>query len=127
MTEHDHQVALFQWAALYQQQIPELALLYANQLGGKRPKATAIRMKREGAKAGVPDVTLPVARGGYHGLYIEMKVGKNQLTEKQEWWFEQLRKQGYKCVACWGWEAARDEISNYLGIAQEDQSWLDSM
>lgn len=114
MTEHEHQAALFHWAKLHEGNIPELALLYANPLGGYRPKATGRRMKREGVKAGIPDITLPVARGGDHGLYIEMKAGKNKPTKAQEWWITQLTKQGYRVVVCWDWTIARDTILEYL-------------
>lgn len=44
----------------------------------KRDKATAVALKRQGVKAGVPDICLPVARNGYHGLHIELKAGKTQ-------------------------------------------------
>ena len=115
MSEHDEQVALFQWAALNEDKYPELALLYANPLGGKRPGRTAARLKAEGVKAGVPDLTLPVARCGFHGLYIEMKWGKNQPTESQLWWMEQLRAQNYACVVCYGFEHARQALVLYLG------------
>lgn len=120
MTEHEHQVALFQWAALNEQRCPALALLYANPLGGKRPKRTAIRMKAEGAKAGIPDITLPVPTHypecTVPGLYIELKVGANRPTKRQQWWIRQLREQGYQVEVCYGWEHARDVICEYLGI-----------
>jgi uncharacterized phage protein (TIGR01671 family) len=32
---------------------------------------------------GLDEICLPVARGDWHGLYIEMKAGKNKLTEAQ--------------------------------------------
>lgn len=114
MTEHDEQVALFQWAALNEDRYPELALLYANPLGGKRPPRTAARMKAEGARAGVPDITLPVARHGYHGLYIEMKYGRNTTTPEQDWWLNQLRQQRYDTAICYCFEDARDAILGYL-------------
>ncbi len=50
--------------------------------GGKRDKATAAVLKRQGVKAGVPDIMLPAARAGYHGLYIELKAGENTTTKK---------------------------------------------
>mgnify|MGYP004433785991 CR=1 FL=1 len=43
----------------------------------QRDARTAANLKRQGVKAGVPDLHLPVARGGYNGLYIELKVGSN--------------------------------------------------
>jgi len=54
----------------------------------------------EGVKRGVPDVFLPVARGGYHGLWIEMKYGKNKTTSNQKWWLNELKDQGYKTAVC---------------------------
>lgn len=114
-SEHGHQCALFQWAKKAQQQLPELELLYAYPAGGHRHKATAARMKREGAKAGVPDIHLPVARGEYHGLWIELKIGNNKPTQKQKWWLEKLSEQGHLAVVCYGWEEAMREIEKYLG------------
>ena len=114
MNEHQHQVALFDWARMHEGTYPELALLYANPLGGKRPKRTAARMKAEGAKAGVPDITLPVARAGYHGLYIEMKAGRNKPTPEQEWWLFHLRMERYYISVCYSWEEARDALAAYL-------------
>ena len=116
MTEHDEQVKLFQWAKMYEHRYPGLQLLYANPLGGKRPKRTASKMKQEGAKAGVPDLTLPVPANGYHGMYIEMKYGKNKPTEAQQWWLDRLTAEGYKTVVAYGWEEAADAICDYLGM-----------
>ena len=41
-------------------------------------------LKKEGVKAGVPDIVLPVLRCTYHGLYIELKVGRNKTSLKQK-------------------------------------------
>ena len=82
MSEHDEQSAIFEWAALMQGAYPELGLLFAIPNGGKRDKATAGKLKAEGVKAGVPDMCLPVSNGKYHGLFIELKVGENNPTDK---------------------------------------------
>ena len=68
------------------------------------------------AKAGVPDLHLPVARGGYHGLYIELKAGKNRQTDKQKEWQKQLRKQGYLVTVCYGWQEAAQTLTGYLEL-----------
>ena len=65
-------------------------------------------------KAGVPDLFLPVPRGPYHGLWIEMKVGRNKPTAAQEEWMDRLSEQGYKCHVCYGWQDAMGMISAYL-------------
>lgn len=113
-TESGAQEMLFAWAMWQQERRPELELLHHIPNGGKRDKRTATALKRQGVKAGVPDINLPVARGGYHGLYIELKVGKNKTTEKQNTWIAKLRQQGYHVSVCYGWEEARETIENYL-------------
>ena len=112
--EHLEQVALFRWAGYQQRAHPELALLFAIPNGGMRSKATAAKLKAEGVKAGVPDICLPVARGEYHGLWIEMKAGRNKPTAPQVKWHVKLSQQGYRVAVCYSWEAARDVIEEYL-------------
>lgn len=117
-TEAQEQELVIQWADMMVavNERPLLRLLYHTPNGGMRDKATAQAMKRAGVKAGVPDLFLPVARGGHHGLWIEMKRAdhSNHATPDQEWWIEQLRQQGYRAVVCYGASAAIDELSDYL-------------
>lgn len=112
--EAREQQALFAWSALSVGKYPELALLYHIPNGGSRNKIEAANLKRQGVKAGVPDICLPVARGGYHGLYIELKAGRNKATEKQRQWLTALEREGYQAVVCYGWEVAKKAIEDYL-------------
>ena len=112
--ESNEQQALFQWAKLMQGQYPELSLLHAIGNGGKRNLIEAVRMKREGVKAGVSDIFLPVARGEFHGLYIELKVRGGKTSPSQKWWIEETTKQGYYSVVCVGWVEASEVIKHYL-------------
>lgn len=114
MTEHDEQVALFQWAAYSESSIPQLRYLFAIPNGGHRHKAVAARMKAEGVKAGVPDIFLAYPTGEYCGLFIEMKFGTNKPTEKQNEWLSMLERAGYMTVVCYGFEDAKREILEYL-------------
>jgi hypothetical protein len=58
---------------------------------------------------------LPVARGGYHGLFIEMKRQKGgTVSPTQRDWIEYLLAQGYQAVVCRGFDAAREVIEQYL-------------
>lgn len=61
-------------------------------------------------------IHLPVARGGYHGLYIELKVGSNKATALQKDWIKELTKQGYLAVVCYGWQEAAEQLVNYLEL-----------
>jgi len=112
--ESEHQQALFAWSKLMQAQIPELALLHSIPNGGKRNIREAIRLKKEGALAGVSDVFLPVARGGYHGLYVELKVKGGVVSRSQRWWIAETTKQGYLAKVCYGWLEAGEVIEEYL-------------
>lgn len=112
--ESGEQITLFQWAALHTRKFPELELLYHIPNGGKRHKTTAIRLKAEGVKAGVPDICLPVPKGHYHGLYIELKAGKNTTTDNQDRWLQALAANGYYTAVCYGWEMASNAILEYL-------------
>lgn len=112
--ENVEQTCLFRWAAYEQGKHPELNLLYHIPNGGSRNKYEAANLKRQGVKAGVPDLCLPVARGKYHGLYIEMKAGKNTPSELQKDWLKALNKQGFLAVVCYGWEKASEMLTQYL-------------
>jgi hypothetical protein len=97
--------------------LPEVKRLYAIPNGGFRHKAVAGKMKAQGVRAGVPDFALDVARGGYHGLRIELKrrVG-GTLSPAQRDWIAWLTDQGYLAVVCKGWEEARDKLIEYLSL-----------
>lgn len=66
---------------------------------------------------GVVDVFLPVVRGGYSGLYIEMKRRngvESDLSDAQSEFIHFAREQGYRADWCKGWEMAKDMILFYL-------------
>lgn len=116
-TEHEHQVAVFEWAGWMKHKHPELGLLFAIPNGGMRHVVVAMKLKAEGVKSGIPDICLPVARNGYHSLYIEMKRKKGgQARQGQREWLNALNKEGFMAVICKGSEAAIEVIENYLGI-----------
>lgn len=120
-TESVEQQCLFWWAAFQSGRFPELALLYHVPNGGSRKKAEAGRFRAEGVKAGVPDLCLPVARGGFHGLYIELKRQKGSKTsDDQKAWLSNLEKQGYFVALCKGWEAAAKVITEYLTMGGKE-------
>jgi hypothetical protein len=113
--EHREQVRLFAWARKEEGARPELGLLFAVPNGGRRDAATGARMKAEGVKRGVPDVWLPVAREGYHGLVIELKAdATGRPTPEQVVWLRRLAMEGYKALLCVGADEARSVIVAYL-------------
>jgi len=113
-TEHGEQVALMCWCALNVGKYPELQLLHAIPNGGARDRVTAGRLKGEGVKPGVSDLMLPVARGGYHGLYIEMKRPGEKAKPIQLKWGELVTEQGYYFCVCDTWTKAAQVLTDYL-------------
>lgn len=81
--ESGHQEAIFSWCDYNRGRYPELKLLYHVPNGGKRDTATAMALKRQGVKAGISDLVLPVASAGYHGLYVELKAPGGSLEQSQ--------------------------------------------
>lgn len=110
VSEHDEQVALFEWAAT----VPELQWMFAIPNGGARHIAVAGKLKAEGVKRGVSDIFLPLARGGYHGLFIEMKSDKGNTTPEQANFILAMRDAGYAAIICHGFEQAKWSIGLYL-------------
>ena len=107
-TEEQEQEALFNYA-LWQKE-PEWQLLFAIPNGGYRKLKTGIRMKKTGLKPGIPDMMLPVVRGNYPGLFIEMKSEKGVVRPNQKAWHDTLRAQGYKVESLsWMWGSCQDD------------------
>lgn len=113
-SEAVEQEQLMRWAEYASGTHPELKLLFHIPNGGSRNRAEAANLKRQGVKAGVPDLCLPVPKGPYHGLFIEMKVGKNKTSREQKKWLDKLDDYGYATVVCYGWEEAKNIIELYL-------------
>lgn len=115
------QSALFSWARLAANVYPGLDLLSCSLNGVKLTAAQAGKAKAAGMLKGEFDIKLPVARGGYHGLIIEMKVGHNQPTPEQIWYGKRMVEEGWKALVCWDWEAAKEEIISYLSSGSKTE------
>ena len=101
---------------------PELALLHHIENERSCTPQQGARRKRMGVKPGVPDLELPIARGGYHGLHIELKTETGTPTKDQLWWVEQLNAQGRYATVCHGWESAVRTIEWYLRLPKSERT-----
>ena len=116
-TEEWEQEALLNWATRLKGQAPELSLIFHIPNSGNRHISYARKQQRLGLKAGVPDLFLPVARGGFHGLFIELKRQRGgTVSQKQEDWIGRLQVEGYRVEVCKGWQRAAKILCEYLGI-----------
>jgi hypothetical protein len=82
--------------------------------GGTRNVVEAGFLKAAGVRAWVPDIFLPVARWGKHGLWIELKIKDNKPRKNQNEWMEMLRHFGFAVVVAYSWVEASNYITTYL-------------
>jgi hypothetical protein len=120
MTELQHQIAVIKWSKqpAIRSKWPALKLLFHIPNERKCSEVTGKLLRLSGVKRGVPDLFLPVARGEYHGLFIEMKTEKGKTTPDQDWWITELSEQGYFAEVCHGWESAKRVIEWYMELKQ---------
>jgi len=118
MTEAQHQQCVIKWSeqASIRSKWPCLKLLRHNANERKCTPAQGAYLKRMGVRSGVPDLELSVPCGKYHGLYIEMKDDTGRTSFDQDWWLEELQKQGYFCEVCHGWQSAVRTIEWYISL-----------
>ncbi len=112
--ESQHQQALFQWIRTQEKKHPMLKWCHAIPNGGSRNIKEAAKLKREGVRSGILDICLPYPSKGFHSLWIEMKYGKNKLSDNQKEFKEYLDANNYKTAVCYSWIEAKEVIQEYL-------------
>ena len=102
-------------------QFPKLKMLLVSSVNGAMLQGTPEqrakswkRLESEGAVPGVSDLFLFVARGGYHGLCIEMKVEGNTQSPKQKEFEALVTEQNYKYVVCKSFDEFEKTILDYV-------------
>lgn len=106
------QIACVKW---FRVQYPRFAsLLNSVPNGGARNVVTGAIIKAEGAVRGVADLELNIARGGWHGLKIEMKTPRGRQSPHQKQWQHDVEAQGYKYIICRSVEEFINEINAYM-------------
>jgi len=112
--EHRIQAGAFDWKELAKKQIHDLWTMHAIPNGGRRDSVTGAILKREGVTPGIPDIHLPVARGGYFSLYIEVKTPAGTLSKAQKEIIPLLKAQNNKVVVCRSTQEIIDTVIEYL-------------
>ena len=117
-TEHDEQKRLIhiirnELAPKY----PIVNWLYSVPNGLRLHPVITTQMINEGAKAGIPDLFLPVRSPKYSGLYIEMKSKKGVLSPQQKEFKIFAESQGFKWIMPRSCDEALREILDYCGLS----------
>lgn len=102
-------------------QFPKLKMLLVSSVNGAMLQGTPEqrakswkRLESEGAVPGVSDLFLFVARGGFHGLCIEMKVDGSTQSQKQKEFEALVKEQNYKYVVCKSFDEFEKTILDYV-------------
>lgn len=112
ISEHLEQKAVIQW---FRTQYPKYwRCLWAIPNGGKRHIKTAMTLKDEGVLSGVSDLFLMIPKGGWHGLFIEMKAKDGKVTDTQKDFLGTATMMGYQGSVCYGFDEAKKIITDYL-------------
>ena len=103
----------------FRAQYPDHALMrFAVPNGGGRSRIEGAIMKGEGVTAGVADLILLEARGGYGSLCIEMKTRDKASKQRpsQKAWQEVAERAGNRYVVIRSFDAFRATVSEYMGL-----------
>lgn len=121
MTERQEQITTVTWFRLQYKKyanclmsIPNGAFLHGNEKQRKRQMSA---LKAEGLVNGVSDLFLMASRGGYHGLFLEMKdkgKTKSSLSDAQKEHMILAREQGYAARWASGADEAIKIIDEYM-------------
>jgi hypothetical protein len=110
----------FKWFRLAYPQYKKLFFAIPN--GGTRNKIEARNLKLQGVVAGVSDTFLAIPRNGKHGLFIEFKYGKNDVTYDQEYFLKEVDDQGYETSVVWSFDEFMNLIEKYLSYGTQNQN-----
>lgn len=125
--EDTEQIKVIRWAAGAECRYPELRWLHHIPNGGTRKSSEAIKLKQMGVKPGIADICLPFPHGKYHGLYIEMKYGRNTLTKMQQEFLCDMCDAGYCTAVCHDAVAAEKLMEKYINLPKKSLLYCDEL
>lgn len=82
---------------------------------GRKTALQGARDKAAGLLAGLPDLFIVEPSGFYHGMFVELKVGKNRPNENQKRLIELLKERGYVVHVCYYLEEFMERVKEYFG------------
>lgn len=87
--------------------------------GGVSSFRQKAKFKKMGTLNGFPDLQCFIARGGYHGLFIELKRLKGGVVSAdQKRVLAMLNNEGYSAVICRGLDSAVEALNEYMALPE---------
>lgn len=115
-SEHTEAVRFMRMVRLHEARYPALEWLHAIPNGGKRHPTVAMKIRNEGARAGVHDYSWPYRTATHSGLYIELKSAGGRPTKEQRAFGLFVESQGFKVVYARGWVEAWQAVCEHAGL-----------
>lgn len=126
--EDDEQMVVIKWADqfVYFDGEPLSRFIHHSPNGGKRETKTnangqtycpeGARLKKMGTLKGFPDLFLYIPRGGYCGLFVEMKVKGGSTSFEQRAIHKRMMGVGYYAAVCFGSVDTIALIKKYMAL-----------
>lgn len=105
------QITLVQW---FKMAYPGRLISSSSHAGLKMDGRSGALAKKLGYHAGWPDLTIPYPRGGFHGMYLELKTHEGKVSEHQEETLRLLRGIGYNAIVARGFDEAVRAVNRYM-------------
>jgi hypothetical protein len=112
-TESNEQIAAMDWLRAQHPNIAEHTLHIGNER--KASYYAGYIMKRMGVLKGASDLFMAWPKGGYHGLFIEVKSKIGRPSPEQKAFIQRMRDAGYKAEFCYGAEEVISTMKDYIG------------
>ena len=128
--EFEEQCALFAFLRQYANKETRFGYVFAIPNGLYLSPQTARKAVQQGVLSGVWDILVPFPgidgpnNDDWCGLFIEMKSGKNVLTDNQKA-FEKAVNYGFAFTICYDWLEAARAICQYLSV--QDKAILEAI
>ncbi len=83
---------------------------------GQRSEMYGKIMKDEGLRAGVSDLFLSTARGGFHGMYLEIKKSDGVVSDSQRAFLKAVGREKYFTRVAYSYDEAVAALEEYLKL-----------
>lgn len=122
MAETHEQQAVVSWFRLAYRNSNIIAIPNGQWIAGRGKQKYALinKYKAEGLMPGVSDLLICEMRGGFGGLWLEMKDnGKTRASVSQEQrdWIGKMIRSGYRASWASGFDEAKEIVEIYMGMA----------
>lgn len=117
-TEDSIHFALVDWLATVPYKDKTLLdVTHHSPMGGTASARQKSKFKKMGAKSGWPDIQISVAKGCYHGLYVELKRSKGGVVSaNQKEILTMLDEEGYCTTVARGYDKAVEVVKQYMAL-----------